>query len=167
LLLTNFALSVPHDATFPGIQFDLQRSSEQGEAVDLSVRVQGALRVPGKEALPSGYIRLRATFRPSDRVTRAAVESATEPPEEALTCIGEQLEATSARQAVVLASDRTVVGIVEDLEPMRTLRSRALAGRANEIALERSRSGHEQRRRRELSDGCGHDGVELEVGRGV
>jgi hypothetical protein len=45
--------------------------------------------------LPSGYMRLRATFRPSGRVAHAALESVSEPPEEALTCIGEQLEATS------------------------------------------------------------------------
>lgn len=45
--------------------------------------------------LPSGYIRVRATFGSSGRVAHAAVESASEPSPEALTCIGEQLEATS------------------------------------------------------------------------
>jgi hypothetical protein len=45
--------------------------------------------------LPSGYLLLRATFRPSGRVAHAALESLTEPPEGALTCIGEQLEGTS------------------------------------------------------------------------
>jgi hypothetical protein len=45
--------------------------------------------------LPSGYIRIRATFRASGRVAHAAVESASEPSQEALTCIGEQLQAAS------------------------------------------------------------------------
>jgi hypothetical protein len=45
--------------------------------------------------LPTGYLRLRATFRPSGHVGHAAVESLAEPSQEALTCIGEQLEATS------------------------------------------------------------------------
>ena len=39
LLLTNFALSVPDDATVVGIQFDLLRGSEQGETIDSSVQV--------------------------------------------------------------------------------------------------------------------------------
>lgn len=42
--------------------------------------------------LPTGYLRLRATFRPSGRVAHAAIETIAEPPQEALTCIGEQLE---------------------------------------------------------------------------
>jgi hypothetical protein len=45
--------------------------------------------------LPAGYLRIRATFRPSGHVAHAAVESLAAPPEEALECIGEQLEATS------------------------------------------------------------------------
>jgi hypothetical protein len=45
--------------------------------------------------LPAGYLRLRATFRPSGHVAHAAVESLAAPPREALECIGEQLEATS------------------------------------------------------------------------
>jgi hypothetical protein len=45
--------------------------------------------------LPAGYLRIRATFRPSGHVAHAAVESVAEPPQEALECIGEQLEATS------------------------------------------------------------------------
>jgi hypothetical protein len=45
--------------------------------------------------LPAGYLRIRATFRPNGHVAHAAVESLAEPPEEALSCIGEQLEATT------------------------------------------------------------------------
>ena len=45
--------------------------------------------------LPAGYLRLRATFRPSGRVAHAAVESPERPPEDALTCIGELLQATT------------------------------------------------------------------------
>jgi hypothetical protein len=45
--------------------------------------------------LPAGYLRIRATFRPSGRVAHAAVESPEQPPEDALTCIGERLQATT------------------------------------------------------------------------
>ncbi|HLK37314.1 MAG TPA: hypothetical protein VKU41_11220 [Polyangiaceae bacterium] len=45
------------------------------------------------EGLAPGYLRLRVTFHVSGRVLRAAVESASAPPSEALECIGEQLEA--------------------------------------------------------------------------
>jgi hypothetical protein len=45
--------------------------------------------------LPAGYLRLRATFRPSGRVAHAAVESLERPPEDALACIGEILQATA------------------------------------------------------------------------
>jgi hypothetical protein len=45
--------------------------------------------------LPAGYLRIRATFRPSGHVAHAAVESAAEPPQEALECVSEQLEETS------------------------------------------------------------------------
>jgi hypothetical protein len=45
--------------------------------------------------LPAGYLRLRATFRPSGRVAHAAVESVERPPEDALACIGEILQATA------------------------------------------------------------------------
>jgi hypothetical protein len=45
--------------------------------------------------LPAGYLRIRATFRPTGHVAHAAVESPERPPEDALTCIGELLEATS------------------------------------------------------------------------
>jgi hypothetical protein len=45
--------------------------------------------------LPAGYLRIRATFRPSGHVAHAAVESAAEPPEDALECVSEQLEDTS------------------------------------------------------------------------
>ena len=45
--------------------------------------------------LPAGYLRIRATFRPSGHVAHAAVESAAEPPQEALECVSEQLEDTS------------------------------------------------------------------------
>jgi hypothetical protein len=44
------------------------------------------------EGLPAGYLRLHVTFHVSGRVVRAAVESATTPPSEALSCISEQLE---------------------------------------------------------------------------
>ena len=44
------------------------------------------------EGLPAGYLRLRVTFHVTGRVVRAAVESATPPPSEALECISEQLE---------------------------------------------------------------------------
>jgi len=43
--------------------------------------------------LPSGYLRLRVTFRPSGHVSRVAVESEDQPPPDALACVGEQLEA--------------------------------------------------------------------------
>jgi hypothetical protein len=42
--------------------------------------------------LPPGYLRMRVTFRPNGRVVRAAVESDTPPPGEALACVGKQLE---------------------------------------------------------------------------
>jgi hypothetical protein len=45
--------------------------------------------------LPAGYLRIRATFRPSGHVAHAAVESAAEPPQEALECVSEQLEDTN------------------------------------------------------------------------
>jgi hypothetical protein len=45
-----------------------------------------------QEGLPPGYLHLSVTFRHSGRVVRAAVASPTEPPSEALACIGEQLE---------------------------------------------------------------------------
>jgi hypothetical protein len=45
--------------------------------------------------LPAGYLRVRATFRPSGHVAHAAVESAAEPPQEALECVSELLEDTS------------------------------------------------------------------------
>jgi len=45
------------------------------------------------QGLPPGYLRLRVTFHASGRVVRAAVQGPTSPPDEALTCVGEQLEA--------------------------------------------------------------------------
>jgi hypothetical protein len=45
--------------------------------------------------LPAGYLRIRATFRPTGHVAHAAVESPEQPPADALTCIGELLQATT------------------------------------------------------------------------
>jgi hypothetical protein len=41
--------------------------------------------------LPSGYLHLRVTFRHGGRVVRAAVETANEPPADALVCVSERL----------------------------------------------------------------------------
>jgi hypothetical protein len=45
-----------------------------------------------ERGLPPGYVRMRVTFRPNGHVSRAAVESEVPPPQEALECVGEQLE---------------------------------------------------------------------------
>ncbi|MDP9148547.1 MAG: hypothetical protein M3O36_01190, partial [Myxococcota bacterium] len=45
------------------------------------------------QGLQRGYLRMHVTFHTSGRVARAAVEAPVAPPAEALTCIGEQLEA--------------------------------------------------------------------------
>ena len=45
-----------------------------------------------ERGLPPGYMRMRVTFRPNGHIVRAAVESEVPPPQEALTCVGEQLE---------------------------------------------------------------------------
>jgi len=45
--------------------------------------------------LPHGYLRVRVTFRTDGRVGRAALQSEVLPPEEALACVGEQLELAS------------------------------------------------------------------------
>jgi hypothetical protein len=50
----------------------------------------GACREQG---LPVGYLHVRVTFRRTGRVVHAAVESPEAPPPEALSCVGEQLEA--------------------------------------------------------------------------
>jgi hypothetical protein len=49
----------------------------------------GACREQG---LDPGYLRLRVTFQPSGRVAHASVESPAPPPQEALDCIGGQLQ---------------------------------------------------------------------------
>jgi|HubBroStandDraft_1064217.scaffolds.fasta_scaffold104917_2 hypothetical protein len=43
--------------------------------------------------LDGGYLRMRVTFRRSGGVARATVEGPSQPPPEALTCIGERLQA--------------------------------------------------------------------------
>ncbi len=45
------------------------------------------------QGLQPGYLRMHVTFQNSGRVARAALEAPVAPPAEALTCIGEQLEA--------------------------------------------------------------------------
>jgi hypothetical protein len=45
-----------------------------------------------EQGLAPGYLHMRVTFRNSGRVVRAAVESPVAPPDDALACIGEQLE---------------------------------------------------------------------------
>ena len=50
------------------------------------------LAVCRDQGLQAGYLHLRVTFQESGRVVRAAVESPTVPPPEALACIGEQLK---------------------------------------------------------------------------
>jgi hypothetical protein len=63
LLLTDFALTVPEDATVVGIQFDLQRSSEQGEAADFSVQVlRNGAPVGADRSQPGAW---PATFTPT------------------------------------------------------------------------------------------------------
>jgi hypothetical protein len=52
------------------------------------------------QGLDPGYLRLRVTFHPSGRVVHASVESPAPPPQEALDCIGGQLQ-----EAVVPAFD--------------------------------------------------------------
>jgi hypothetical protein len=47
-----------------------------------------------EQGLPLGYLHVRVTFRRTGRVVHAAVESPEAPTPEALSCIGEQLEAT-------------------------------------------------------------------------
>jgi hypothetical protein len=47
------------------------------------------------QGLQSGYLRMRVTFRRDGRVVHAAVESPAPPPDEALSCIAERLEAAS------------------------------------------------------------------------
>jgi hypothetical protein len=44
--------------------------------------------------LPSGYLRMRVTFRQSGGVAHATVESPAQPPSEALSCVGRHLAAT-------------------------------------------------------------------------
>lgn len=44
------------------------------------------------EGLPSGYLRMRVTFRRDGRIVHAVVESLTPPPPEALDCVSDQLE---------------------------------------------------------------------------
>jgi hypothetical protein len=44
--------------------------------------------------LPSGYLRMRVTFRQSGGVAHATVESQAQPPSEALSCVGRHLAAT-------------------------------------------------------------------------
>jgi|SRR5580700_9233540 hypothetical protein len=46
-----------------------------------------------ESGLPSGYLRMRVTFRPGGGVARAAVESLAQPPAEALSCVGQHLAA--------------------------------------------------------------------------
>jgi hypothetical protein len=53
-----------------------------------------------EQGLDGGYLRLRVTFHPSGRVVHASVESPAPPPQDALDCIGEQLQ-----EAVVPAFD--------------------------------------------------------------
>jgi hypothetical protein len=43
------------------------------------------------KGLPSGYLRMRVTFRRDGRVVHAVVESPAPPPQEALDCVAEQL----------------------------------------------------------------------------
>jgi hypothetical protein len=45
-----------------------------------------------EQGLPQGYLHVRVTFRHNGRVVHAAVESPASPPDEALSCIGEQLQ---------------------------------------------------------------------------
>ena len=42
--------------------------------------------------LPAGYVRMHVSFRRDGHVSHATVESPTPPPQEALDCVGEQLE---------------------------------------------------------------------------
>jgi hypothetical protein len=42
--------------------------------------------------LPVGYLHMRVTFRRNGRIAHATVETEAQPPQEALTCISEQLE---------------------------------------------------------------------------
>jgi hypothetical protein len=44
------------------------------------------------QGLQPGYLRIHITFRDDGRIARAAVEAGEAPPEQALTCIGEQLK---------------------------------------------------------------------------
>jgi len=46
------------------------------------------------QGLPAGYVHMHLTFGGTGRVVRAAVETPVAPPPEALTCIGDQVEAT-------------------------------------------------------------------------
>ncbi len=46
-----------------------------------------------EQGLPQGYLHVRVTFRHNGHVVHAAVESPAAPPNEALACIGEQLQA--------------------------------------------------------------------------
>jgi hypothetical protein len=48
-----------------------------------------------EQGLPSGYLRMRVTFRRDGRIVHAAVESPTPPPQAALDCIAEQLESAA------------------------------------------------------------------------
>jgi hypothetical protein len=48
--------------------------------------------------LTAGYVHMNLTFQASGRVVRAAVETSMAPPPEALSCIGEQVEATRVPQ---------------------------------------------------------------------
>jgi hypothetical protein len=45
-----------------------------------------------EEGLPSGYLRMRVTFRRDGRVVHAVVESPAPPPQEALDCVAQQLQ---------------------------------------------------------------------------
>jgi hypothetical protein len=50
------------------------------------------LRPCRDRGLPVGYVHMRVTFRHSGRIVHAIVETPAPPPQEALSCIGEQLE---------------------------------------------------------------------------
>jgi hypothetical protein len=45
-----------------------------------------------EQGLPPGYLRMRVTFRHDGHVVRASVYSTTEPPRDALACVGQRLD---------------------------------------------------------------------------
>lgn len=45
----------------------------------------------GERGIPAGYLRMRATFRPSGQISRAVVMTESPPSQEALDCIAEKL----------------------------------------------------------------------------